>query len=289
MNARGSTEVIVATIALSAGAFDRTLYTMVVAMALVTTLAMPPMLRWALSRLPITEEERERLSREAFDEKSFVAGFERLLIAVDESANGQFASRLAGFIAGARGLPTTILHLEPDLSYGLSTPVGPRGVQSEPRATAETLKSTADTAKSLEASSTSGGSPPDAVDVTARVQRAPIEEAVAGEGRKGYDLLVVGIENAVSPTVGSPPGSPPSLRRSRAPCCSLKRAGRTSRIRSSLVSTSSCRPPVRKSRVVRSRLRSRSQDRATAASRRCTYRTRRLLGRTGGSAAHSWP
>jgi nucleotide-binding universal stress UspA family protein len=33
------------------------LFTMIVTMAVVTTLAMPPMLRWALSRLPVHEEE----------------------------------------------------------------------------------------------------------------------------------------------------------------------------------------------------------------------------------------
>src|SRR5262249_39206115 len=43
MNARGSTEVIIATIGLSVGVLDRRLYTMIVAMAVLTTLAMPPM------------------------------------------------------------------------------------------------------------------------------------------------------------------------------------------------------------------------------------------------------
>jgi Kef-type K+ transport system membrane component KefB/nucleotide-binding universal stress UspA family protein len=57
MNARGSTEVIVATIGLSLGVISHDLFTMIVTMAVVTTLAMPPMLRWALSRLPVHEEE----------------------------------------------------------------------------------------------------------------------------------------------------------------------------------------------------------------------------------------
>src|SRR5205823_6999318 len=42
MNARGSTEVIVATIGLSMGALSQNLFTMIVAMAIVTTMAMPP-------------------------------------------------------------------------------------------------------------------------------------------------------------------------------------------------------------------------------------------------------
>ncbi|HVV65001.1 MAG TPA: cation:proton antiporter, partial [Rhizomicrobium sp.] len=54
MNARGSTEVIVASIGLTMGVLSQNLYTMIVTMAVVTTLAMPPMLRWALQRLPIS-------------------------------------------------------------------------------------------------------------------------------------------------------------------------------------------------------------------------------------------
>jgi Kef-type K+ transport system membrane component KefB len=58
MNARGSTEVIVVSIGLSAGVFSRNLYTLILGMAVVTTMAMPPMLRWALRRLPLREAER---------------------------------------------------------------------------------------------------------------------------------------------------------------------------------------------------------------------------------------
>ena len=53
MNARGSTEVIIATIGLSMGALSENLFTMIVAMAIITTMAMPPTLRWALARLPM--------------------------------------------------------------------------------------------------------------------------------------------------------------------------------------------------------------------------------------------
>ncbi len=36
---------------------------------------------------------------------------ERLLVAVDDSANGQFGSRVAGMIAGTRSMPTTVMHI----------------------------------------------------------------------------------------------------------------------------------------------------------------------------------
>ena len=111
MNARGSTEVIVATFGLSMGALNQNLFTMIVAMAVITTTAMPPTLRWALSRIPMRKEEKARLEREELEEKGFVPNLERLLIAVDDSPNGKFMSRVAGTIAGTHGMPTTVLHI----------------------------------------------------------------------------------------------------------------------------------------------------------------------------------
>ena len=102
MNARGSTEVIVATIGLSMGALSQNLFTMIVAMAVVTTLAMPPTLRWALSRLPMRKEEKAAARARGNGGQGFVSKLERLLVAVDDSPNGQFGSRVAGMIAGTR-------------------------------------------------------------------------------------------------------------------------------------------------------------------------------------------
>src|SRR6266853_3353140 len=114
MNARGSTEVIVASLGLSMGAFSQSLFTMIVAMAVVTTMAMPPMLRWALARLPLRPEEKARIEREEFEARGFISNVERLLVAVDESPRGQLASRLAGLLASERCLPVTVLHVGGD-------------------------------------------------------------------------------------------------------------------------------------------------------------------------------
>src|SRR5262245_42019419 len=112
MNARGSTEVIVASIGLSMGVLSQTLFTMIVAMAVITTLAMPPTLRWALQRLPVRKEEQRRLDREAFEEQGFVSNLERILVAVDDSANGVLAGRIAGLIAGSHGLLVTVFKVQ---------------------------------------------------------------------------------------------------------------------------------------------------------------------------------
>src|SRR5947208_3288775 len=113
MNARGSTEVVVATIGLSMGALSETLFTMILVMAVATTMAMPPMLRWSLARVPLREDEEVRLKREAFEAEGFVPNIERLLVMVDDSPSGHFASRLAGLLAGSRRIPTTILEAAP--------------------------------------------------------------------------------------------------------------------------------------------------------------------------------
>ncbi|TIX38725.1 MAG: cation:proton antiporter, partial [Mesorhizobium sp.] len=80
MNARGSTEVIVASIGLSMNILSHNLFTMIVTMAVITTLAMPPMLRWALGRLPVGHDEQQRVEREALDEYGFISRLERLLV-----------------------------------------------------------------------------------------------------------------------------------------------------------------------------------------------------------------
>lgn len=120
MNARGSTEVIIATVGLSIGALNQNLFTMIVAMAVLTTMAMPPTLRWAPSRIPMRKEEKQRLEREELEQRGFVSNLERLLVSVDDSPNGKFALRTASVLAGTHGMPATVLHV-PDPSKIEST------------------------------------------------------------------------------------------------------------------------------------------------------------------------
>ncbi len=178
MNARGSTEVVVATIGLSMGMLTQNLYTVIVAMAVVTTMAMPPTLRWALARLPLRAEEKRRLEREEFEARGFVSNMERLLIAVDESPNGRFASRLAGLIAGSRAMPMTLIRTQ----------------GADPR-DAERPGKAAESKQAVEAGAreTPGAGDLANVHVIAPAAESSAEESVASEATKGYDLLVIGI------------------------------------------------------------------------------------------------
>ena len=82
MNARGAMEIIIATIGLSLGILGQDMFSIIVVMAITTSLMAPPALRWTLSHVRITPEERERLKREAVEEGSLIAGVRRVLIPV---------------------------------------------------------------------------------------------------------------------------------------------------------------------------------------------------------------
>src|SRR6266849_3945076 len=197
MNARGSTEVVVATIGLSMVVLDQNLITTIVTMAVVTTMAMPPMLRWALARLPLRGEEKARIEREEFEAQEFVANLERLLVAVDDSANGKFASRLAGLLASERRIPVTVLHVGGDpAAAGKDTVAEPDGENAE-----TVVKSAAETGVAADGRAPEAASAAP-VEVIRRVREEPPDEAVAQEAKKGYGLLVVGLAAAEAGAAG---------------------------------------------------------------------------------------
>jgi Kef-type K+ transport system membrane component KefB/nucleotide-binding universal stress UspA family protein len=194
MNARGSTEVIVASIGLSMGALSQNLFTIILVMAIITTLGMPPMLRWSLARLPLRKSERERLDREEFDARGFVANIERLLLAVDESENGKFTARIAGLIAGKRHLVATVLPLE---DTGADEGGG-KADAGKIVASAEVLRTAAESVQSADGDRLLSSS----VEISVRRPEASAKEAVKTESEKGYDLLFAGIEQARTRTGG---------------------------------------------------------------------------------------
>ena len=194
MNARGSTEVIVATIGLSIGALSHNLFTMIVAMAILTTLAMPPTLRWALARLPLDADEQARLDRETFESRGFVTSMERIMLAADASAKGRFAARLAGLLAGTRGMPASVL----PLSLGEDTP------DTQPARTA-LLVAAMQTAAELASARVAEDGVALSVEVTAMAGAEAPDGVIVGAAAKGFDLLVVGIDRTGAPAGGFSP------------------------------------------------------------------------------------
>jgi Kef-type K+ transport system membrane component KefB/nucleotide-binding universal stress UspA family protein len=192
MNARGSTEVIVATIGLTMGVLTQNLFTMIVTMAVVTTMAMPPMLRSALARLPMRGEEKTRLEREEIDARGFVAKLERIALAADDSPNGKFAARLAGYLAGVRGMPLTVLRVNPRKAATQAANEAPHEEEVKQSAT--------EAAAAVEQVEEE---PPRPVDVTTQQPtQLTIPEAVAELSRKGFGFLFVGIDATRTPDGG---------------------------------------------------------------------------------------
>jgi nucleotide-binding universal stress UspA family protein len=161
------------------------MFSMIVTMAILTTMAMPPMVRAALSRLPLKREEQERLEREEFEEEGFVANLERLLLAVDESPNAKFASHIAGLLAGWRGLPITVVHVDPAARV--------KNPKDRDKQSLEAIVKNAATAIAEAGEENSG-----MIDVTSRAPTEEPAEAIAEEAEKGFDLLVVGMDKTLA-------------------------------------------------------------------------------------------
>lgn len=185
MNARGSTEVIVATIGLGLGVLNRDLFTLIVVMAIATTLITPPLLRWALLRIPPSGEEKKRLEREEAEAEQFLPNVERLLVAADESANGALASLIAGRLAGSMGITTTVLDA--------ATPTTKKKKKVEP---GEIVKTQAEETVDL---NRDNDRVPDAQPevVVSKTTSDDIVDATITEGQKGFDLLCIGIEGGL--------------------------------------------------------------------------------------------
>lgn len=192
MNARGSTEVIVATIGLSMGALSQNLFTMIVTLAVITTMVMPPTLRWALSGLPMRKDEKQRLEREEMEAKGFVPKLERLLLTVDESNNAKFATRIAGLIAGGSAMPTTVMHIKNDKK---TTKAATQAAKQKAEEVGMTVKEFAEQVELVQKPEEKTNTK---LDVTTIVEEAPKPEAVAEEAEKGYGLMIVGLEKTVA-------------------------------------------------------------------------------------------
>ncbi len=184
MNARGAIEIIVATIGLGLGILTPEMYTIILLVAIVTSLMAPPILRVTLRRVPMTEDERRRLESAERRETSFIAGLNRVLLPTRGGGNSLMAARLLGLAVGSeQGVEVTTM-----------TVVGARHPATVSDGAAADLGREADEAeRSLDAVDQQLG-PATRHDRRRLVQRAAgdVLETIQVEVRRGYDLLVLG-------------------------------------------------------------------------------------------------
>jgi len=192
LNARGSTEVIIATIGLSMGVLNSQLYTMIVAMAVVTTIIMPPTLRWVLARVPLLEEERNRLQREEAEATESVPHMERVLVATDASANGAMAADLAGLFLASRRVLTTVVDLSAKPKpENASESQGLRRVREAAAPHFETPGPSVEEPVIAVA--------PVPLDQLIQGKAADAAGALADEAAKGYGLAFIGLDQPFTP------------------------------------------------------------------------------------------
>ncbi|MFP5319862.1 MAG: cation:proton antiporter [Acidimicrobiia bacterium] len=165
MNARGAMEIIVATIGLSRGILTVEMYSIILMVAIVTSLMAPPLLRWTLGHVQMGDEERERLEAEERAKDSFVGNLKRVLLPTGDERAAAPAAQLVRLMVGDEDVEVTNLSLRPE---------HPEAHASE----------TAQTEKVV-----------NRLDDVRRLVRNPDGDRasiILREAEKGYDLLVMG-------------------------------------------------------------------------------------------------
>lgn len=168
LNARGAMEIIVATIGLSLGILTPAMYSIILMVAVVTSLMAPPLLRWTLGHIELGSDEVTRLEAEKRRRASFVGNLKRVLLPTRGGTNSQIAAQLVGMMVQQEDVEVTKLYVEA-LADGQQPPD-----DEQVRQRLERIEEHFDDVRSI----ASGD--------------ADISSTVLAEARRGYDLLVLG-------------------------------------------------------------------------------------------------
>ncbi|MBS1104888.1 MAG: hypothetical protein H6Q91_390, partial [Deltaproteobacteria bacterium] len=108
LNARGAVELIVAAVGLGAGVLNAASYTIVVLIALSTSMMAPPLLRIAARRWQGSEEEQTRLSQERLHGSNLLVRPGRVLLPTRGGPNSVLAARVLD-LAWPEGTKVTVM------------------------------------------------------------------------------------------------------------------------------------------------------------------------------------
>ncbi|WP_421996341.1 cation:proton antiporter [Reyranella sp.] len=217
LNARGSTEVLIASIGLAMGALSSQLYTMIVAMAIVTTMAMPPTLRWMMARVPLRPDEAQRLEKETAEENEALPRIERALAVVDDSANGRLAASLTGLFVARQGMLTTLLEISSEEKKEKPEDAADASEAAPPAEEKEKAEKTPDKAPPPgrarlaaafgavisnlpEPTEPLEAKPQPSLDELVQARLVPTDHAIDKEVTKGYGIALVGLAQPISAT-----------------------------------------------------------------------------------------
>ncbi|MBA3547281.1 MAG: cation:proton antiporter, partial [Nannocystis sp.] len=99
MNARGAMEIVVATVGLGLGILTVEMYSIIVMVAIVTSLMAPPMLRWCLGRVKIGGDEARRLETEAVNANSFIRQIRRIMLVTRSAHAVDLPAQIVGYLS----------------------------------------------------------------------------------------------------------------------------------------------------------------------------------------------
>ncbi len=114
MNARGAMEIVVATVGLGLGILTIEMYSIIVMVAIVTSLMAPPMLRWCLSRVKMGEHEARRLETEAVNASSFIRQIRRVLIVTRNASSVDLPAQIVGYLSHEQPIECTAVYARPE-------------------------------------------------------------------------------------------------------------------------------------------------------------------------------
>jgi Kef-type K+ transport system membrane component KefB/nucleotide-binding universal stress UspA family protein len=113
MNARGAMEIVVATVGLGLGILSVEMYSIIVMVAIVTSLMAPPLLRWTLSKVRIGDDEARRLEQEQIAAASFVRGVRRVLVLGRTPGMMRIPAQMVGYLSHEQPLEVTGIFARP--------------------------------------------------------------------------------------------------------------------------------------------------------------------------------
>ncbi|HEX3905433.1 MAG TPA: cation:proton antiporter [Polyangia bacterium] len=186
MNARGAMGIVVATIGLSLGILTQQMFSIIVMMAIVTSLLAPVGLRLTMPRVRMTEEEARRiLASESTG--AFNPGNLRVLLATAGGPNALAAAPLAFGLTMKSSAAVKILHVEAERAWWqqLFRPFARRAPAS--------------VSDQIEKMRTLAG---DVAPEIANARGPGVAAAICEEARRGCDLIVIG--SGEGPSIGGP-------------------------------------------------------------------------------------
>lgn len=113
MNARGAMEIIVATIGLSLGVLGVKMYSIIVMVAIMTSLMAPPLLRYTLSKVKMEASEARRLEMEALAAGSFIRHVRKVLLVSRSARGAELPAEIVGYLSHEQHIEVTAMLARP--------------------------------------------------------------------------------------------------------------------------------------------------------------------------------